>query len=262
MIGNDKMLVLSSKDRFDVNLSTMSPRVLTSLPVPALEALFDDMPEVAFFVKDRAGRYVCVNQSLVERCGLRNKRDLLGRRVHDFFAPDLARGYEAQDMAVLARGTSIRKRLELHRRAGGRMGWCLTTKLPLRDEAGEVAGVIGISRDVATPSASEHLPRGVAEALEELGVRCGDARMSARMLASRAGMPAHRFARIVKRIFHLTPGQLISQARVGAAVHLLRTTKQSVAEIALASGFCDHSAFTRAFRVATGTTPTRFRQAP
>ena len=32
--------------------------------------LFEHVPEAAFFVKDRAGRYVAVNRSLVERVGV------------------------------------------------------------------------------------------------------------------------------------------------------------------------------------------------
>jgi PAS domain S-box-containing protein len=237
----------------------MDVSAITSLPVTALEALFDDMPDVAFFIKDSNGRYVCVNQSLVVRCGMRHKRELLGRRVQDVFARDLADSYEAQDAAVLARGLSIRNRLELHRRAGGRTGWCLTTKLPLRDHRGTITGIIGVSRDLAAPGADKNLPQGIARAMDELAARCGDARMSPAILARRAGMPAPRFARIVKRIFQLTPGQLISQSRINAAANLLGSTKHSVAEIALACGFCDHSAFTRAFRQATGVTPTQFR---
>lgn len=46
-----------------------------------LEQLFDDAPDVAFFIKDAAGRYVVVNHSLVQRNGLRNKTQLLGRRL-------------------------------------------------------------------------------------------------------------------------------------------------------------------------------------
>jgi AraC-like DNA-binding protein len=124
-----------------------------------------------------------------------------------------------------------------------------------------VAGVIGVSRDLVAPGTAKDVPQSVAEAMEQLAARCGDPRMSPGLLAKRARMPAPRFARIVKRIFHLTPGQLISQARVDAAAQLLRTTRLSVAEIALECGFCDHSAFTRAFRVATGMTPTQFREA-
>ena len=32
------------------------------------EALFDALPDVVFFIKDTAGRYVRVNQTLADRC--------------------------------------------------------------------------------------------------------------------------------------------------------------------------------------------------
>jgi AraC-like DNA-binding protein len=63
----------------------------------------------------------------------------------------------------------------------------------------------------------------------------------------------------MKRFFGLTPSQFIAKARVAAASRLLRETDQSVAAIALACGFYDHSAFTRTFRAVTGVTPTQFR---
>jgi AraC-like DNA-binding protein len=40
---------------------------------------------------------------------------------------------------------------------------------------------------------------------------------------------------------------------------MLEESDRSVADIALDCGFYDHSAFTRAFRSATGRTPTEFR---
>lgn len=95
----------------------------------------------------------------------------------------------------------------------------------------------------------EHLERRHAEAL------------SPSSLALRAGLPPVRFARLIKRIFRVTPSQLITQTRLAAASRLLQETTQSVADIALACGFYDHSAFTRAFRLATGVTPTEFRRA-
>ena len=44
-----------------------------------LEPVFDAMPDVVFFAKDRDGRYVRANDTLVMRCGKRHKRDVLGR---------------------------------------------------------------------------------------------------------------------------------------------------------------------------------------
>jgi AraC-like DNA-binding protein len=64
---------------------------------------------------------------------------------------------------------------------------------------------------------------------------------------------------MVKRLFGLTPGQLIAKTRIASASQMLLETQLSVAEIALACGFYDRSAFTRAFRSATGCTPSEYR---
>lgn len=265
-VGQEKRIVLEVNDCFHVNLSTMNlSAALPPLPmagsvrVEVLEDVFDDMPDVAFFIKDVSGRYVSVNQSLVERCGFRHKRELVGRGVHEVFVSELARSYATQDAEVLSRGRTIRNRLELHRRADGRTGWCLTTKLPLRDGNGAVTGIIGVSRDLAAPGVERTPSSEVAAALEKLEKECGDARVSPSSLARDAGMSPSRFARMVKRIFHLTPGQLITRSRINAATHLLRNSPLSIAEVALGSGFYDHSAFARAFRNATGMTPSEFR---
>ena len=63
----------------------------------------------------------------------------------------------------------------------------------------------------------------------------------------------------MNRFFGPTSSQFIAKTRVAAASRLLRETEQTVAAIALACGFYDHSAFTRTFRALTGVTPTQFR---
>ncbi|MGV3531301.1 MAG: PAS domain-containing protein [Chthoniobacteraceae bacterium] len=224
----------------------------------AVETLFDHVPDTAFFVKDSRGRYVAVNQSFVERCGLRDKREITGRSVREIFPAELAARYEAQDQAVLRTGRPIHDRLEMHWRSRRREGWCLTTKLPLRDASGAVAGLMGISRDVGAAGDGEAIPDSLAKALELLEERFGDP-LSPAVLAEAAGLSPVRFARLIKRIFRLAPSQLITQTRLTAGARLLEQTDRSVAEIALACGFYDHSAFTRAFRSATGQTPMQYR---
>lgn len=223
-----------------------------------LEQLFDHVPETAFFLKDRTGRYLVVNQSLVQRCGLREKCQLVGRRVRDIFPPELAERYAAQDERVLRTGRPIVELLELHWYARRRPGWCLTTKLPLRNEAGQIIGLVGISRDLRAPGDKETIPMTVASTLEYLESNYQDS-ISPAALAQRAGLPLTRFERLTKRIFGLTPGQLITQTRLAAASRLLQETDRPVAMIAHACGFYDHSAFTRAFRSAIGVTPTQYR---
>ena len=53
--------------------------------LPMIEQLFDHVPETVFFIKDRRGHYVAVNQTLVERCGLGEKSELIGRHVREVF---------------------------------------------------------------------------------------------------------------------------------------------------------------------------------
>lgn len=226
--------------------------------VAAMAALFDHLPDTAFFAKDLGGRYVFVNRSLAERVGLREPSELVGRRVNDFFPATLAARYAEQDAVVVRTGRPILDRLELHWYPRRRPGWCLTTKLPWRDEVGAVVGLVGISRDLRAPGDREIIPASLAETLAFLEEHY-DEPVSPASLASRAGLSAVRFARLIKRIFRITPSQLIAQTRLAAASRLLEDGDRPVAEVALACGFYDHSAFTRAFKSATGETPTGFR---
>lgn len=243
-------------------MSTRRPTTPTMHPAssPALlEQLFDHVHDLIFFIKDTSGRYLAVNESMVQRCGCRHKSDLIGRRASEVYPRELGGAFARQDDEVLRTGKPILDRLELHLYARRRPGWCLTTKLPMHDETGRITGIIGISRDLRGHQDVQDLPAGITAALEHLEKHVGDT-LSPAILARVARLPAPRFARHIKRIFRLTPMQLITNARLAAASRLLCESRQSVADIALACGFCDHSAFTRAFRLATSMTPTAFRE--
>ena len=128
----------------------------------------------------------------------------------------------------------------------------------MRDAAGNIVGLIGISRDVRAPIETRDIPVEFAAALDHFENNVAEP-ITPSALAERARLAPPRFARLMKRFFGLTPSQFIAKTRIAAASRLLRETKQSVADIALACGFYDHSAFTRTFRAMTGVTPTRFR---
>ena len=224
-----------------------------------IEQLFDHIPDTVFFLKDRQGKYLVVNQTLVERCGLSEKREMLKKHVVEIFPRELAAQYAAQDREVLEQGARIIDRLELHWRERRRAGWCLTTKLPVKNERGKIIGLAGISRDLRAPGNRETIPASLADTMEYLESHYGEA-ISPASLAKHAGLTPVRLARLTKRIFRLTPHQLIIQTRINAAARLLAESPNAVARIAVDCGFYDHSAFARAFRSATGLTPTQFRE--
>jgi AraC-like DNA-binding protein len=219
-----------------------------------LERLFDRLPNVVFFVKDLQGRYTRVNQTLLSRCGAPDKRALLRRTAAEVFPGALGAAYAAQDQLVVRSGLEIKDKLELHRYPGGRRGWCITFKTPLRDHDGRILGLIGISRDVHEPDAFHPEYRTLARAVDQIRERYGEPlRLSA--VARSVGLSVDRLERQVKRVFHLTPRQLLTQTRIDAATALLLEPGRTIAEIAHACGYSDHSAFTRQFRATVGLSP-------
>jgi PAS domain S-box-containing protein len=222
-----------------------------------LEELFDRLSSVVFFTKDREGRYVLVNQSLVERCGMQHKDQLRGRAVAEVFPAPLGAAYAAQDALVLASGAEIRDRLELHVYPGGREGWCLTFKRPLR-AGGAIVGLVGISRDLHAPNERHPEYARLARAIDHVHEHYGEP-LRVEALAREVGLSADRFERLTKQALHLTPRQLLTKIRLEHASRLLREGRLRIAEIALACGYGDQSAFTRQFRATVGLTPREFR---
>lgn len=221
------------------------------------EALFDQLPDVVFFVKDTSGRYLVANTTLLQRCGLQHKHDLIGRSPLDVFSAELGRGYIAQDQYVIQTGHAIHDRLELHLYPNGAAGWCLTHKIPLFDRDGEVVGLAGISRDLPMPNTHHPVYRRIAAAMEYMHTHYADP-LKLDDLAGIAQLSVAQFERHIRRIFGLTPKQLIIKTRIEAAMHLL-ADDDTIAEVAVACGYSDHSAFARQFKAAVGLSPTAYR---
>jgi AraC-like DNA-binding protein len=84
--------------------------------------------------------------------------------------------------------------------------------------------------------------------------------LSPAILAKRSGLSSNRLGRLTKRLFSLTPSQLLAKTRVAAASLLLRESTLSIVDIAHHCGYADQIAFTRAFRTLTSVTPSEFRR--
>ncbi|MEY4388191.1 MAG: Regulatory protein SoxS [Verrucomicrobiota bacterium] len=243
-----------------MKLGDSSTQLLAGLAEPFTgEGLFDALPDVVFFIKNRRGEYMVVNQTLVERCGLRDKRELLGRRADEVFPAPLGANYLAQDERVVRSGEAILNQLELHFFPTGGRGWCVTNKLPLRDRAGDVVGVAGISRDLQAANERSDDYTQVAQALRQIQSHF-DEPLKVKDLARQAGLSEYQFEQRVRKIFQITPGQLLQKVRMDNAVRLLRETDKAVAAVAQQCGYSDQSAFTRQFRQTTGYSPMEYRR--
>ena len=200
------------------------PALLNALALIA--PLLNAIPNVVFFIKDRQARYLLANLTLARRCGFKSVSSLLGKTSADVFPSALGQGYTEQDLRVLREGVTLRDQLEMHLYNGRERGWCLTQKLALRDISGQMIGMAGISHDLQEAHARH-------PAWQRLAIYC-------------------------KRIFHLTPRQMIHKVRLEKATELL-AGDTPITDIALQCGYTDHSAFSRQFKAMTGSTPRDFR---
>jgi len=230
-----------------------------NVELDAIEKLFDAMTEVAFFVKDRDGRYVAVNNTLARRCGLRNKSDILGKTVMDVHPRPLAAAYEAQDRQVIEMGATIEKHLELHLYPNRRRGWCLTHKAPLRNEQGDIVGLVGTSHDLGLVDEQHPVYRQVARIAQRIRENF-HMQLNLADLAREEGLSLARVERLFQKVFHYSPRQLLLQSRLEGALALIEAYPgRSIADIARECGYTDHSAFSRQFKAMTGYTPSQFR---
>lgn len=220
-----------------------------------MEPLFDALPDVVFFVKDTAGRYTHANLTLVRRLGLKHRREVIGKSAAELFPTTMGGSYAAQDKRVLA-GEIIENQLEVHIFMNRTPGWCLTCKRPVRVR-GEVRGVIGISRDLGQPDGRHPTYDRLRRVLGYMSDHYAES-LRVNALAELASLSVAQLERHFRRVFQLTPQQVLTKLRIEAAMRMLQGN-DTVASIGLACGFVDQSAFARQFKATVGMTPRDYR---
>jgi AraC-like DNA-binding protein len=107
-----------------------------------------------------------------------------------------------------------------------------------------------------TAGADARVTPVIEQVLRAPGADWSIERMSRQVAMSRA-----TFLRRFARATNMTAGTFVRQVRMMSAAQLLATTDQTVASVAGCVGYESESAFGKAFRAATGTTPAQFRRA-
>lgn len=224
----------------------------------ALRTIFDHLPEVYFFIKDREGRIISASASILARLGLRSEADFIGRTDYEVFPRALADAYAADDALVFRTAKPLLNRLELWLNAQGQSEWCVTTKVPFFGKRGHVAGLMGVTHRESghrTLQPASVVTRAV-NCLREHPSRI----LTTAELARAADTSERTLNRKVNEAFGIPPYELMLRIRVQMAAEALLHSSDSLAIVAQAHGFCDQSAFTQHFRKRMGTTPKEFRQ--
>ena len=225
------------------------------LSLDELQDIFDALPDVVFFIKDRDCRYTHVNTTLVKRLGVKSRDELVGRTALQVFPERLGSSYLAQDQRVLE-GELIENQLEVHLYANRSAGWCLTIKRPLTAGT-QIGGLIGISRDLGRPDSRDSSFTRLQHAVAHMQANY-NLPLRVQALADIAGVSVAQLERLFKRVFQLSPQQLLTKLRIEEAMRMLQT-EMNIAQIGQACGFSDQSAFARQFKATVGITPRDYR---
>jgi len=131
-----------------------------------LRTLVDHLP-LSVYLKDTAGRKTLANAEDLKNFGLASEAELLGRTDFDFFPPEQAVAFHADDQRVLRTSQPVLQREEQVTRPDGSKHWILTSKVPLFDAAGQVTGLAGISLDITERKQAEEKLVRLATAVEQ-----------------------------------------------------------------------------------------------
>ncbi|MBA3072761.1 MAG: PAS domain S-box protein, partial [Anaerolineae bacterium] len=119
-----------------------------------LRAVVDNIPD-QIFVHDRDCRFVLNNLSDARVLGVNDPALLQGKSDVDFYPPELAANYQANDRQVMETNQPLIVEEEPNVTASGQKRWVNVIKVPFHDNKGKVIGLVGIARDVTKRKLAE-----------------------------------------------------------------------------------------------------------
>jgi PAS domain S-box-containing protein len=110
-------------------------------------SLISTSPDHIYF-KDRQSRFVRINASMAQRFGLRDPAEAVGKTDFDMFSEEHARQAYEDEQRIMTTGEPLIGLEEKETWPDGHITWVSTTKVPRRDETGNIIGLVGMSRDI------------------------------------------------------------------------------------------------------------------
>jgi PAS domain S-box-containing protein len=240
--------------------SSLRDRFIRSIAAESsYHVLFEHIPGVAFFVKDRQSRLVAGNRHFYERLGFQSERELFGKDDLALFPARLAEHFRRDDAEILRTGRAKLNIIELFFNRQGIPDWFLTHKLPARDRRGRVIGIIGVTQSYGFGGRVREPYLAIDRAVALIRERFRE-KLTIGELAAGAHLSPRQLHRKFIETFGSSPQSFILKVRIQSACELLQEGDRLISDVARESGFSDQSSFTQHFRRHLGMTPRRYRQ--
>ncbi len=119
-----------------------------------LRTLIDNMPD-RIYAKDTESRFIICNKALATRMGMSNPDEIVGKSDFDLVPHELAERFRADELAIIQSGQPLINREEPMDSITGTTRWNLATKVPLRDNQGNIIGIVGMGREITERKRAE-----------------------------------------------------------------------------------------------------------
>ncbi len=123
-----------------------------------LKTTINTLPVLVYF-KDTESRFVTANEATAKMMGAAVPEDLVGKTDMDYYPPDIAEKFIADEREIIQTGKSLLNIEERVKTVSGEMRWLLTSKVPIFDGSGKVQGLIGTGRDITERKLSDEALR-------------------------------------------------------------------------------------------------------
>jgi AraC-like DNA-binding protein len=228
-----------------------------SLSYNGPSSLFEHLNNHYYFVKNNAGKFISCSSSLVKLLGFDQEDQIIGKNEFNFFTFDIAMQIQSDDSQVFEEGKSIINRIEFIDNKTNLHQWVSTCKVPLYDQNNKIIGLEGYIHPIVHDEQNPCLE--LKSVLDDIH-RNYKNKFELEELAKMANMSSSSVERTFRKYFHLTPFQYIQKVRVDKACVSLQDLNKNLIDVALETGFCDQSHFTKIFKKQMGVTPSQYRK--
>jgi len=129
-------------------------------------ALMDNLPDNIYF-KDAQSRFLTVNRAMASWFGFKEPEEMIGKTDFDLFSEEHARIAHDNEKKIIESGEPMVGIEEEETWEDGHKTWVSTTKVPLRDPQGHIAGTFGLSRDITQRKRAEDQLATIAQELRK-----------------------------------------------------------------------------------------------
>lgn len=134
-----------------------------------LRTLIDSMPD-AIYIKDSEGKFLDANPTQISITKAKSRREIINKSDYDFYPKDIADIFAKDDKQIIETGQGVIGKEEIGFDIDGNIRVRSTTKVPFYNEDGEIAGLVGIGRDITKLKETEEKLIEQAQNLQEINV--------------------------------------------------------------------------------------------